>query len=204
LNGSTEPYRFNHVTVDKNSTIWLGNDEGLFSFKDNRLVHYTVADGLIDNRIHALEVDEKGILWIGTELGLSSYDGESFTSHFTLYSNQIAAIVIDNNDVVWCSHLSEMRIDHLSFFKNGQWSIGPNGIYKLQLADNNNNLWGSSRGYLHVFDGTEINSYNIRNPLPGFHCDTTSSGYISDLHIDDNGIFWLASVNDTGSDCTRS
>ena len=118
-----------------------------------------------------------------------------------LYSSNVASIVIDNDNTVWFSHLSEIGCDNISYFKDGIWRIGPAGMYHLCAVDDNNVLWGI--GYrLYAYDGNEIVEHIIKVPIPGFDCETTSPGNIKDIFIDDNDVIWIASSG--FGDCTTS
>jgi len=191
---------YNVITTDNKGTIWLGNDEGLTSINEDKTTRYTERDGLPSNSIKALTFDNDGTLWIGDRQGLSSYDGESFRLHLGPYASHIASIVIDNENTVWCTH--ETNRSESSFFREGKWSIGPQGMRKVHVVDENNILWGTHFSSLFAYDGIELTYHNIRAPLPGFNCDTSDLGDIRDIHLEGNGTIWIASMGGTG-DCTR-
>ncbi len=53
-------------------TIWAGSTgEGLFEFKDGKLMAINASSGLSDNMVEALLVDREGKLWVGTHGGLN-------------------------------------------------------------------------------------------------------------------------------------
>lgn len=56
--------------------LWYGTNEGLFCYDlmKKTTKHYTMAEGLCDNGVSALEQDRQGKLWIGTDHGLSCFD----------------------------------------------------------------------------------------------------------------------------------
>lgn len=52
-------------------TVWAGSaGEGLFEFKDGRLVAINASSGLPDNIVESLLMDREGKLWVGTHGGL--------------------------------------------------------------------------------------------------------------------------------------
>ena len=71
------PRRFatRHISAlaeEPDGTVWAGSlGEGLFEFKDGKLVVANASSGLSDNRVEALLVDQEGKLWVGTRGGLN-------------------------------------------------------------------------------------------------------------------------------------
>ena len=41
--------------------------------------HYSIQQGLSNNKIHCILQDNKGWMWIGTSLGVCRFDGYNFT-----------------------------------------------------------------------------------------------------------------------------
>ena len=92
--------------------IWFGINvladhgpcHGLFRRNDAGLQHYTIADGLPDNRIADVLVDSDGVLWIATLGGLCRYDGRDFTPFTTedgLPNNHIRCLHCDGAGHLW-------------------------------------------------------------------------------------------------------
>ena len=55
--------------ASRDGSLWIGTDQGLFRWHDNRMDHLGRAEGLSDTDIRALIEDRDGVLWIGTLLG---------------------------------------------------------------------------------------------------------------------------------------
>jgi signal transduction histidine kinase/ligand-binding sensor domain-containing protein len=67
-------------------------------------VHYTPADGLVNNRTRFICQDRKGLLYISTFGGLSVYDGSRFTNYTTnngLAFNMVNDIIEMGEDSLW-------------------------------------------------------------------------------------------------------
>ena len=65
---------------------------------------YTIADGLVNNRISRIVRDSRGYLWFCTENGLSRFDGHSFTNYTTaqgLPDNEVDDILETRSGVYW-------------------------------------------------------------------------------------------------------
>jgi ligand-binding sensor domain-containing protein len=87
--------------VDKNGVVWFGlsfnpqvglepydkcgyrdddaHEVGVYSFDGKKWKHYTVADGLVDNKICTIAVSPDGSVWFGSfDKGLSRFDGKTW------------------------------------------------------------------------------------------------------------------------------
>lgn len=94
----------NVIFEDARSAVWVGTDEGLARFSDDKFTNYTVKDGLINNTINALCEDADNNLWIGTAGGLNRLKNGKFTAYTSrhgLFSDEIFEIVEDNYNRLW-------------------------------------------------------------------------------------------------------
>ncbi len=96
------------VHVSSNGVQWFGTDKGVSKHVGYKTLEgwaiYTVAEGLVDDNVQAINSDNKGNLYFGTKKGLSVFDGAKFTTYQTgngLASNNILTIAVDNKGVVW-------------------------------------------------------------------------------------------------------
>ena len=109
------------IMLDSKNQIWSGNDtEGIYVLKENNtqgldVVHHFTHDSssvnsINDNRVICLLEDAQKNIWIGTSNGLNRYDPKQ--KNFTRFSGRpdglpessIAALSLDNNGNIWCSH----------------------------------------------------------------------------------------------------
>jgi len=56
---------------------------GLSCYDGEKLVTYTIEDGLPDNRVQSIVADDEGNLWIGTYQGVCCFDGKRFITYGT-------------------------------------------------------------------------------------------------------------------------
>src|SRR5699024_164749 len=66
--------------------------------------NYTIANGLSESVVNALEQDNEGYLWIGTSYGLNRFDGRHFQNYYTeqgLENNEIYALYEDREGHIW-------------------------------------------------------------------------------------------------------
>ena len=70
--------------------------------QQNKIVHYTVKDGLPSNKIKSITQDKIGYLWVATEKGVVKFDGNLFNSTSTKNTNSInyfdESIFINNDN----------------------------------------------------------------------------------------------------------
>lgn len=95
-------------------TVWAGSaGEGLFEFKDGRLVAINAGSGLPDNIVETLLMDREGKLWVGTHGGLNR-----------ICPNKVSVLThgegLDYGEV---KGLAEIRPGWI-------WATQPNGVYE--------------------------------------------------------------------------
>ncbi|MBN1295072.1 MAG: hypothetical protein JXB48_24775, partial [Candidatus Latescibacteria bacterium] len=200
LDDTTPDYQgYTMIDVDADGNVWLARSRTNYIalYKDGALTNY-YSDIFDTYTINDIAADDKGNVWISTEKGLVRFDGQNFETVFDEpehLENAIGSIVIDNDDIVWCSHSSGS-----SCFKNGAWKFGTTWMGSLRVVDNNNHLWGCSSGNIYEYNGTEVIQHTIIVPLSGFGCETTSPGHVNDICFDNDKI-WITSAGE--GDCTR-
>lgn len=121
----------------------------LFAQISNQLTHYSVADGLPQNRVSGIYEDRTGFIWIPTHDGLARYDGENFNNYLNALSGGTT--------------VKDSRLDQLMEDRFGNiWAKSNLGqIYRLNTSTNS----------------IDIISNLIEQNYPGF--ETTSMTKVS-------------------------
>lgn len=72
------------IAEDSQGNIWFGDrDAGIWKYDGERMVNYTVNDGLTNDFALSIYEDNNGILWFGMADGnLYQFNGETFEKHF--------------------------------------------------------------------------------------------------------------------------
>lgn len=162
---------------DDEQNIWVGCDEGLFKFTDDKFVKYTVANGLTNNRVCSLLKDKQGNLWIGTIDGLNIMR-EGKISRYplipTIRSNYIRSLYEDSEGVLWIGTYGSGLIR----IKNGKQFLfnTQNGLYDNVVSqiveDKYGHFWcGSNRGI------TRMNRHELNQFAEGKTASFTSITY---------------------------
>jgi ligand-binding sensor domain-containing protein len=89
--------RFFSVLEDRKGNFWFGTiGSGVFYYDGVSFRHFTMKEGLPDDRVPYIYEDKTGNIWFGTTNGASRYDGKSFYNY--RMDGEVAS-VNDNNDV---------------------------------------------------------------------------------------------------------
>jgi len=183
---------------DRKGYLWIATDVGLCRYDGTEFITYTVADGLVDNRVHTLCEDDEGRLWVGTAGyrfpkekggGISCFDGQRFTSYTTadgLADNQIHAICIGRQGKLWIGTNSGLSCFHKGGFTNYTTENGLVHDIVLSLCeDSQARVWLGTLDGLSCFDGQHFTNYTTADGLP--------SAQIPSICEDNQGQLWLGS-----------
>jgi ligand-binding sensor domain-containing protein/class 3 adenylate cyclase len=105
-----EPEALKGATVkdflaDRDGTLWVATDKGLFSDRGDDFVGYTEDNGLPNNSVTSLWQDLEGSFWVGSERGgLVKFSPGKFinvTQREGLAGNAVNAVVEDGQGTVW-------------------------------------------------------------------------------------------------------
>ena len=159
-NEGRDPFsRIGTVIVGRDSEIYFHliyqdfavSDKGFARWHpEEGLKFYTVADGLLDNRVADLLEDRHGNLWIATYSGLSCFDGvvfRNFTTEDGLPSNRIRCLFEDSRGHLWLgTDGGVVHYDGRLFQTIKSPHIGP--VLQI-LEDRDGNFWfGTAMGSL--------------------------------------------------------
>jgi signal transduction histidine kinase/ligand-binding sensor domain-containing protein len=158
-NGATD------FASDREGNVWIATEEGLFKYKEDReIAHYTVKNGLRNDKIITLHFDRNGDLWLGTFDGLSQLkDGKFINYNDTPDSPKgfVRAIYEDAEGVLWFGTYG----DGLVRYKDGKFfnyrvedGLSNNGVFAI-LEDDRGNFWMSSNRGIHRVSKQELNDF---------------------------------------------
>lgn len=134
--------RFDDVLEDRKGGLWFAtHDSGVYYCPSASLSaggksvpvgqagfqHFTVREGLADNRVICIYEDKAGIIWFGTANGVSRYDGKSFRN-FTM---------------------KEKNDRNLSMKGDYWWD----NFITAFMEDKTGKLWIASRTFISIYDG---------------------------------------------------
>lgn len=150
---------------DREGNIWIATEEGLFEYKDDqKIAHYTVKDGLRNDKIITLHFDRSGNLWLGTFDGLSVFKDGKFINYNRENDSPkgfVRAIYEDAEGILWFGTYSDglVRYKDGKFFnyraENGLFN---NGVFAI-LEDNRGNFWMSSNRGIYRLARQELDDF---------------------------------------------
>ena len=156
----------NVIKSDKNGTMWVGAEEGLFEIRDEKLIRqYTLKNGLNNVGIKFIHESKDGSFWLGTAGGIAKFkDGKilkTYTTEDGLSGNRIRTIYEDSDGTLWIGTYA----NGLNRFKNGKFfkyttndGLYHNGVFQI-FEDDRENFWiGGNQGIYRVAK-KELNDY---------------------------------------------
>jgi signal transduction histidine kinase/ligand-binding sensor domain-containing protein len=150
---------------DQAGKVWIATEEGLFAYKDDaEIAHYTVKDGLHNDKIITIHFDRNGNLWLGTFDGLSQFKDGKFTNFADVENSPkgfVRAIYEDADGVLWFGTYG----DGLVRYKDGRFfnyrvehGLFNNGVFAI-LEDKRGNFWMSSNRGIHRVSKQELHDF---------------------------------------------
>jgi ligand-binding sensor domain-containing protein/signal transduction histidine kinase len=176
---------------EPDGTVWAGSvSEGLFEFKDGKLMTINASSGLSDNSVESLLVDRDGNLWVGTEAGLNLLRQKNlfaFDQKQGLGYGAVDGLAEIAPGVVWVGKPADglYRWDGRSFSRliSANLSIVGQQINVL-LASRDGGCWvAGAYGLLHFRNPVQTADKAELFPLPGAN--------IISLCEDRNGGLWV-------------
>ncbi len=149
---------------DHQGTLWIGTQEGLNRFQNDRFTIYRTTEGLVDNFVRFITEDRQGALWIGTVGGLSRFQHGQFTNFTTadgLSHNFVRDIYQDDDGTLWIATYG----GGLNRYRDGRFLhyTTQNGLFddfiSRILADDRGNLWMSSNQGIFRVSRQELDDY---------------------------------------------
>lgn len=158
-NGATD------FASDREGNLWIATEDGLYKYKDDReIAHYTVKNGLRNDKIITIHFDLEHNLWMGTYDGISQFKDGKFINFSEVENSPkgfVRAIYEDANGVLWFGTYG----DGLVRYKDGKFfnyrvehGLFNNGVFAI-LEDNRGNFWMSSNRGIHRVSKQELNDF---------------------------------------------
>jgi ligand-binding sensor domain-containing protein/signal transduction histidine kinase len=200
------------LAEDPDGAVWAGSaSEGLFEFKDSKLVSINASSGLSDNSVESLLVDRDGSLWVGTDAGLNllrQKDLFAFDQRQGLGYGAVGGLAEIAPGVVWVGKPSDglYQWDGQSFSRlmSADLSIIGQQINALLVADDGSCWVAGKYGLLHFKTPMRTANKAELFTLPGFNiislCEDHDGGLWVGTHEGElwrleNSVTWQAQTN---------
>ncbi|MBX7174301.1 MAG: hypothetical protein K1X72_25230 [Pyrinomonadaceae bacterium] len=179
---------FTTLAIDRNNVIWLGKQNGIAKFENNKLTNYEDSFSS-DRAVTSLFFDKDGTLWIGKRnAGLQQFKDEKFNNYTTVDG-------LVNNSILYLTQSRSGALligtkGGLSQFENGKFTnySTENGLANNQVRDifedADGNLWiGTYGGGISRLRDGKIVSITSKNGL--------AEDIASRILTDDRDNFWV-------------
>ncbi|HEX2629204.1 MAG TPA: two-component regulator propeller domain-containing protein, partial [Chitinophagaceae bacterium] len=184
--------------------LFLPSLPSLAQRENYRLERYNTRDGLSHDIVNCLFKDSRGLLWIGTDFGLNMYDGNAFTSFFSipgdtnsLPHNKILTIKEDQQRRLWigtqkgvsCFDLLTRKFINYSPFNKGPRRFNIENCYPF--ISRNGTVWiGHNKGVIQLNpENNNLKFYPLQLSPPGEY----RNRYVADFLEDNGDTLWVAS-----------
>ncbi len=202
IKGLAKDQKYIWVATAGNGLIRIESSDG-----DLHFTHFTVANGMLSNRLTSVFVDPMGSIWYGTEnngIGCITQNGNhlrKLTTKNGLSSNAIRSITADKKGFLWIGtagsgvnavSLKNKQSKPLIFnYKNGLTSTN---IYLLTFDYHGNLIVGTERGldYVYLTKQNAIRKIKHYNKGDGFTGVETCQNAVFN---DQDGTIWFGTIN---------
>ena len=125
---------------DREHNVWVGTQNGLNRFRDEKVVTLTRREGLASDNVNALAAGPNGTIWASTSIGINRIDSE----HRDLYlkAATVMGVSTDRENTLWAgTNRGVVRAE------NGNWRYlpMPTGIHLQNVTvvaeDHENGVW---------------------------------------------------------------
>jgi len=160
---------------DTQGTIWIASTHyGVYRYDHGMYTHYTIDNGLANNRTIDIYEDKAGNIWISSGGGISRYDGSSWTVYTAddgLPTDDVNRIIQDTKGTYWIGTRSlACTYDGISFTKiTTQDGLALRNIRHI-IEDRNGGIWLGGGEGLWYYDGS-IYTQLSQEMMVGIHED---------------------------------
>ena len=174
---------------DKEKSIWVGTNGGVFRLRDAPFTNLTIAKGLTDNYVRTLLEHSDGSAWVGTSYGLNRVVDGKVNEQLLPDGSTVGSVlsVAEGPDGdLWVGTYTEgvlrFRQQQLVTRYNRQHGLPANEVRTiLPLADGR--TWIGTVGGLVLLDSDKVQTYHVEDGLPG--------NFITALSLQSNGLLWI-------------
>ncbi len=150
---------------DKNKAMWIGTENGLYRYNSQlkQEAGYDLRNGLINNRVDAIQQDNQGNMYAGTAGGLSVIHPDGKITNYSrgngLRNDRCEGILKDENGFMWIGNLNCVLRFHpgsktFTVFEEGN-GFNHSG-FRMRCAYKSKSgemFWGTDKGLIYFTPG---------------------------------------------------
>lgn len=168
---------------DREGNLWIGSTKGLTRVAEAKVISFTMAEGLLADKVRTVVSDSSGNLWIGTGKGLQTLDGKQFNKSNGISSDLVMSTWAGRDGSLWIGTydkgLNRVFQGHTTVYDTSKGLLS-NFVLSV-YEDRGGTVWvGTSKGLQHIVNGA-------------LSLDTVKlSGEAVDvIYEDHNGVLWV-------------
>lgn len=189
---SSHGYRNMHartVAQSMDGTMWIGTEDGLFSFDGSVFRKYRSQNGYPEVPINDLRFDDQGRLWMASDAGLIRKEGEEFQLYHEnsgLNECMLHSVSLTKNGGAWVGSEGGASYFDGEEFTNYTSDDGLNAVIVYEtFIDREGNVWlGTLGAGANIYQGDLFQNYNVDSGL--------SNNVVNGFEEDHEGNIWIA------------
>ncbi|HLQ46389.1 MAG TPA: two-component regulator propeller domain-containing protein, partial [Planctomycetaceae bacterium] len=83
---------------DREGNLWIGSTNGLSRIAEGKVISFTIAQGLLADKVRTVSADSSDTVWIGTGKGVQTLDGGSHFDKSTGLSSDLVMSTLNGRD----------------------------------------------------------------------------------------------------------
>ncbi len=184
-------YRIWSLEKKDGENLWVASSGGLSKVTDKKIINYSRANGLLDNKITSLYMDNiQNELWIGSSGGYTLLKDEKFLrfdEEIGFLGKRVRKIIKDDQDRIWFGCINGLiEFDGLSYkMYTNLDGLPSNTVYCIEFEENK--TWIGTKLGLSVLENGKISQIQLGK--------TTGDFTITFLLNDKLGRIWAGTNN---------
>ena len=174
---------------DREGNLWIGSTNGLTRVTEGRVVTFTMAQGLLGEKVRTVTAEPNGTIWIGTGKGVQTLNGRSLNKTNGLASDVVMTTMSARDGSLWVGSF-DAGVTHVL--------PGRNSIYDSKNGLSHNMVLSlyEDRGGV-VWVGTATGLQRIANDVIQPDVFKLSGAAVGVVYQDSRGAIW-AGTQDGG------
>ncbi len=162
----------NHIYLDTQGRLWISTNSGAFLLEEDEVKHFTIKNGLINNRVKDIVEDREGNVWLGTDGGgimrFTSDELVSFSKLDGLSSDYVLSISEGfQNNIYFSTYgggINKFNGNQVEII-NEKDGIGDNTIWTSMVYIDSSFWFGTANG-LSVLKDNKLTTFKNVDWLP--------------------------------------
>ena len=142
---------------DREGNLWIGSANGLTRVTEGKVISFTMVQGLLADKVRAVNADSNGTLWIGTGNGVQTLDGHHLDKSSGLSSDMVMSTWNARDGSLWVGTLDgglDRVFQGRTTVYDAKNGLNSNMVLSL-FEDRGGVMWvGTARGLQRIVNGT--------------------------------------------------